>query len=112
MKAKKFIEKFGWCEANKFIGWYGGDTAFKYIKVKEYTVSVHSGDQPYDFHINDLKQYTDAWELVNRFGGLSGAKGEYFEVVHSGKYKDVSPVDLSKAIQLVESVEVKNESTH
>jgi hypothetical protein len=64
MKANEFVREFGWDGEKKFIGWYGGDTAFKFIKVKVKTISVHSGDQPYDFHINDLKCLVDSWELV------------------------------------------------
>lgn len=64
MKANEFVKEFGCGEAKKFIGWYGGDTAFKFIKVKEKTISVHSGDQPYDFHINELKSLVESWELV------------------------------------------------
>lgn len=74
MNAVEFVKKFGVDEAKKFTGWYGGDTAFKFLKVKEKSISVHSGDQPYDFHINDLKQIVDAFELVDKLGGLDKAK--------------------------------------
>ena len=98
MKAKDFIEKFGWSLACRDIA--ALDSGF--IKSEDFL-------EHYGFEIpSNLKQYTEAYELVNKFGGLGAAKGEYFEIVHSGKYKDVSPVYLSKAIQLVESIEVKN----
>lgn len=74
MKANEFIKEFGWDEANSFVNCYGGDTSFKFLKVKEQTISVHSGDQPYDFHIDDLKRYVEAYEFVGKYESLSSAK--------------------------------------
>lgn len=76
VKANEFVKKFGWGEVIKFVGWYGGDTSFKFLKVKEQTISVHSGDQPYDFHIDDLKRLVESHELVESCGGLESAKKE------------------------------------
>ena len=74
MNAIEFVGKFGWDVAISFTDRYGGNTAFKFLKVKEKTISVHSGDQPYDFHINNLKQLVESYELVekykNRHGGI------------------------------------------
>ncbi len=94
MKANAFVKEFGCGEAKKFIGWYGGDTAFKFIKVKEKTISVHSGDQPYDFHINELKSLVESHELIESVGGWNDATSLYDE------YMDK---DLGKAIADVES---------
>lgn len=94
MKANEFVKEFGCGEAKKFIGWYGGDTAFKFIKVKEKTISVHSGDQPYDFHINELKSLVESHELIESVGGWNDATSLYDE------YMDK---DLGKAIADVES---------
>ena len=74
MKANEFVKRFGWGEVIKFVGWYGGDTSFKFLKVKEQTISVHSGDQPYDFHIDDLKRLVGSHELVQDYYGLTKAK--------------------------------------
>ena len=74
MTANKFVKKFGWEEANSFVNWYGGKTSFKFLKVKGQTISVHSGDQPYDFHIDALKRIVESHELVESFGGLKMAK--------------------------------------
>lgn len=74
MRANEFVKKFGWGGVIKFVGWYGGDTSFKFLKVKEQTISVHSGDQPYDFHIDDLKRLVESHELVEECGGLDKAK--------------------------------------
>ena len=74
MKANEFVKKFGWEEANSFVNWYGGKTSFKFLKVKEQTISVHSGDQPYDFHIDALKRLIESHELVESYGGLESAK--------------------------------------
>lgn len=104
MTAQKFIKLYGWDEAKKFIGWYGGDTSFKFIKVKEKTISVHSGDQPYDFHIDDLKQFVDAWELVEKHGGLDMAKDLSISQVGLSKHY----LELKQAIELVESVNERN----
>ena len=99
MKANEFVKRFGCGEAKKFIGWYGGDTAFKFIKVKEKTISVHSGDQPYDFHINELKSLFESLELVEKLGGLESAKDEYFSCVQNNEPASY----LAKAIADVES---------
>lgn len=85
MKAVDFIREFGWGCARKRLD-----------KMKS--------ERLIGSFFNDLKQYVDAWELVNRFGGVDGAKGEFFEIVHSGGYVDISPTELRKAIKLVESV--------
>ena len=74
MKANEFVKKFGWGEVTKFVGWYGGDTSFKFLKVKEHTIAVHSGDQPYDFHIDNLKRLVESHELVMDYYGLARAK--------------------------------------
>ena len=95
MKANEFVKKFGWGEVIKFVGWYGGDTSFKFLKVKEQTISVHSGDQPYDFHIDDLKRLVESHELVESWGGLADAKVAV-KVSRHKKY-------LKKAIADVES---------
>ena len=64
MTPEEFVKKLGWDEAVSFTNWYGGNTAFKFLKVKKKTISVHSGDQPYDFHINDLERLVESYELV------------------------------------------------
>ncbi len=74
MNANEFVKKFGWEEANSFVNWYGGKTSFKFLKVKEQTISVHSGDQPYDFHIDALKRLIESHELVKCYGGYDLAK--------------------------------------
>ena len=74
MRSNEFVKKFGWDGAISFTDWYGGNTTFKFLKVKEKTISVHSGDQPYDFHINDLKRLVESRELVKDYYGLTRAK--------------------------------------
>lgn len=83
MKANEFVKKFGWGDVIKFVGWYGGDTSFKFLKVKEQTISVHSGDQPYDFHIDDLKRLVEAHEIIKLFKSLDHAKTEAQACEHS-----------------------------
>ena len=74
MKANEFVKELGWEEASSFVNWYGGKTSFKFLKVKEQTISVHSGDQPYDFNIDTLKRLVESHELVNDYYGLARAK--------------------------------------
>ena len=76
MKADEFVKKFGWEAANSFVNWYGGKTSFKFLRVKEQTISVHSGDQPYDFHIDALKRLVESHELVESKGGIELSKKE------------------------------------
>ena len=90
MNAVEFVKKFGWDGAISFTDWYGGNTAFKFLKVKEKTISVHSGDQPYDFHINDLKRLVESYELVESVGGWNNATALYDEYLDK---------DLGRAIE-------------
>lgn len=110
MKAVDFIRKFGWLKAceivanipDKFMVCYYSGLCYC-LKYKKY--SDRFEPRTTLINIADLKQYVDAWVLVSKFGGLDSAKGEFFEIVHSGGYVDVSPSDLLRDIQLVESVE-------
>ena len=101
MNAVEFVRKFGWDGAISFTDWYGGNTAFKFLKVKEKTISVHSGDQPYDFHINDLKQLVESYEFINKHGGIDRCRDWY----RSSPFKiDKYMRELKQAIADVESV--------
>lgn len=101
MTANEFIKKVGWDEAISFTDWYGGNTAFKFLKVKEKTISVHSGDQPYDFHINDLKRLVESHEIIQKdFGGVEMAD---YEHMISGCYSDPYWIRVKQAIADVES---------
>lgn len=116
MKAVEFIRKFGWAIAVKSVNHamnaYNGLGDSLYCRPDGYAAIIHpSYLNGNECLASDLKQYVDAWELVNKLGGLDGAKGEFFEIAHSGSYVDVSPSELSKAIQLVESVENKDDLT-
>lgn len=104
MKSKDFIEKFGWDVCLKkdiwFVFWCQSERAFEEI---------------YGFRIvEDLKQYTDAYELVQEYSGLVMAKRQYSCFVDASKSVGVNQSDrvlaLGKSIQLVESIDVKNEN--
>ena len=84
MLANEFVKEFGWGKAKECIE-FG----------KNYT------DHEIVCRYDDLKRLVESWELVQEFGGLEGAKGEYFEIIHSGVY-EVSPCFLLKAIADVE----------
>ena len=112
MKATEFVKRFGWDGAISFTDWYGGNTAFKFLKVKEKTISVHSGDQPYDFHINDLKQLVESHELVktwqppedyNDETRVDGAR-MYLEY-HASYSTDVEKAKLDRLAQAIKDVE-------
>ena len=101
MKANEFVKKFGWEEANSFVNWYGGKTSFKFLKVKEQTISVHSGDQPYDFHIDALKRLVESHEFINERGGLEHVKNLIATKLH---WFDVDAIiKTNQAIADVES---------
>ena len=107
MKANEFVKKFGWEEANSFVNWHGGKTSFKFLKVKEQTISVHSGDQPYDFHIDALKRLIESHELVKDYYGLTKAKEHAESNYTAPEIKDA----LKQAIADVEACkEVSSES--
>lgn len=92
MKAIDFIRVFGWIEAKIFV-----EDNISFGDVYDAEMDKY---RSVETNLFDLKQYIDAWKLVNKFGGL----------VESRKYIDdrILP-ELSRAIQLVESVENNNE---
>lgn len=108
MKAKEFIEKFGWGLACRDIA----SLEHGFIKSEDFL-------EHYGFEIpGDLKQYTDAWELVDKFGGLFSlnctieAECPDCEFGHLEYYTDgeitlVHYKVVLQALQLVESIEVK-----
>ena len=93
MKASEFVKKFGWERSKKAIEMSAGDFSRAFDIDKGFII-VRRGE---------LKRLVDSHELVEKLGGLSGAKGEYFEIVHSGKYKEFSPQQICIAIADVES---------
>ena len=104
MKANEFVKKFGWEEANSFVNWYGGKTSFKFLKVKEQTISVHSGDQPYDFHIDALKRLVESHRLIEVEGGIDQVKDTFiFAYKHGADELTEYGKRLKQAIFDVES---------
>lgn len=100
MNAVEFVKKYGLEESAKIT-----NESIEFGKNVFYDLSdelYYGSDFGGRICVNDLKQIVDAWELVEFYGGLDGAKGEYFEIVHSGKYDKHSPTDIAKAINLVE----------
>ena len=90
MEAKEFVKKFGWDEAKArlnnnidmfYLGW--------------------------GFYSRDLKTLVDAWELVEKFGGLFHAKATLEKEGFTGgiELDDelIGDVVLKQAIELVES---------
>lgn len=82
MKAVDFIRKFGWNNAIDVV-----------INCEKY-------HPVYKLPVDDLKKYTDAYELVQKFGGLDGAKDKYFSCVQNNE----SASHINEAITLVEEV--------
>lgn len=90
MKAKQFIEKLGWDKAKE---------------LKVFYDQCGSLTCDCDFTIDDLKQYTDAWEFVNAHGSIDNARKYVYKMdsrLDSKHYKS-----LMRKIELVESIEVK-----
>lgn len=94
MQAVEFIKKFGWSEAKKIINPNG-----VYLDLAFLAVDVWGLD------INDLKQYVDAWELVQSYGGLQSA---FTYLTHRAVFGLYQLPDLRKAISLVEQVNEVN----
>lgn len=83
MKTVDFIRKFGWKYANHL--------TLK-LKIND-TFYLHDGNG--EIEIAKLKKYTDAYELVESYGGWNNATALYDE------YLDC---ELGKAITLVKEV--------
>ncbi|AUX86884.1 hypothetical protein C3F34_19985 (plasmid) [Acinetobacter sp. ACNIH2] len=94
MTAIEFVQKFGW-GASQY--WTGRFNAVN--EVEEKFINTQFRD--------DLKKYIDAYELVQKFGGLEEAKDEYFSCIQNNE----NGSHISEAITLVESVESLKEVT-
>lgn len=86
VNAIEFVKKFGFIEAKNTLD----DCIFL-----EATFFNCLG---FDICVSDLKQIVDAWELVERFGGLEESKKLHYDEFRS----DTSYNKLQKAINLVE----------
>lgn len=93
MKATEFVKKFGVSEARFYLG-----TAAEGAKRMSFDMLEH-GLKDVTLLVSDLKQIVDAWELVERHGGLKEAKK------YSSYIADISWTihkKIEKAINLVE----------
>lgn len=112
MKAVDFIRKFGWCEALSVLlkSEYHHEVDVYLVPLKEFTFIAIKPDEsdPY-VSLSELKQYTDAYELVESWGGLNDAK--LYDLSHCKNKPESAGYKLMKAIQLVESVESKDDRT-
>lgn len=111
MKANKFVKKYGWDHAKDSIS----NVPIEYIELSadlkcvavngrfKYCMTAEISKKKSEVYINELKHLVESYELVQKFGGLVEAKGEYFEIIHSGSHEGVCPSVLSKAIADVES---------
>ena len=100
MNAIEFIKKFGWIDASHKNVWFHFGCS-----------SERSFESIHGFRIiEDLKPYIDAWELVQRFGGIHMAKADSSDL---DGFEKTSPywVKVKQAITLVEEVENYNEKT-
>lgn len=109
MKANEFFKKHGWEAATNAVNSTSEkETAFFETKNIEETKGVNGTTVSLDVKVYrvsylDVKKLIESHELVENLGGLNEAKGEFFEIVHSGYYVEVSPSALIKAIADVES---------
>ena len=85
MNAIEFVKKFGWGEAKSALGHACGSLD-------------HVAYNGYGILISDLKQIVDAWELVERFGGVIEAKKVHYDEFRG----DINWNNLQQAINLVE----------
>lgn len=94
MNVIKFIEKFGWDDCSKENIWFHFGCS-----------SERAFEEIYGFRVvEDLKRYVDAYELVQRFGGIHMAKADSSDL---DGFEKTSPywVKVKQAITLVEEVE-------
>lgn len=104
MKANEFIKKYGIYSAKRLVETAPLDKR-ETPNIKYEKGNAHWGGSSLDIcvDVQELKRLIESHELVEKMGGLNEAKGEFFEIVHSGYYVDVSPSALRKAIADVES---------
>lgn len=108
MKAVDFIKKFGWDEAKRIIGMSRkhGKSGLHYSLSNELYYGASMNDR---ISVEDLKQLVDAWELVEKRGGLSEARAIEQQYWNSGVGIAMAvSMELKQAIELVESVNENN----
>ena len=90
MKAVEFIKKFGWIDASHKNVWFhfGCSSERSFESIQGFRV------------FEDLKQYVDAYELVQRFGGMDESKKCLDDKIYP---------ELGRAISIVEEVGECNE---
>ena len=99
MNAKEFIKQYGWDEAKSTVNFFGG--IFHKLDENENVI--------FTFQIDDLKQLVDAWELIQKRGGLSEAKAIEQQYWNSGIGIAMAvAMELKQAIELVESINESN----
>ena len=115
MTALEFIKKFGLGEAVNIISaWSKFLNQYEISKMPTHFdldlgVFIHEDDfcSPLDesnILVDDLKQYVDAYELVQSYGGLEQSKSLSMSQVGLKKHYD----ELQQAITLVEQVNATN----
>ena len=103
MNAVEFIKRYGWSKSativSESIG-HGANTFYDthdelyYGQINDIRVSVA-----------ELEQYVDAWELIQKRGGLSEAKAIEQQYWNSGIGIAMAvAMEIKQAIELVESV--------
>lgn len=97
MNAAEFIVKFGWTGAELDINAFENGFITRDDFLKNYGFEI----------LDEIKTYVDAWEFVQKKGGLTGAK-RWLQTEESEPYYNYeqSVVDeLKKNVALVEEVE-------
>ena len=85
MDAKEFVKQYGWGEARKCIPYCLKRGDFIYYK----NIGIN---------FNNLKTLVDAWELVEKFGGLESC----YEKLYMLHELTEDPEPIREAIELVE----------
>ena len=103
MTALEFIKKFGWGSSKDVInGWIRKDFDDSYhISEGVYcNLPFEPTDDCGTISLFELKQYVEAWELVQSYGGVDGAR----KVAHKDPFDYHNQWGLLKAIAIVEQV--------
>ena len=127
MKAIDFIREFGWEKAIEVINGrksWNDKKSGRLLTDNSYVLescryehaigTLYMGEFTYydansyrsgEVNLLKVKKYTDAYELVQRFGGLDETKDEYFSCVQNNE----AASHLNEAITLVEEVGILGE---
>ena len=113
MKAKEFIQAHGFSKVADIVAKYSKththvtDDARMFISKEDAEKWQHESIDSCVTMV-ELKEYVDAWGLVQKHGGLVNAKYDAEHLYINWDYRTMMEDALKKAIQLVESINESN----